>query len=41
MQKYVITYDVGTTSLKTCLYKIADKIALVESQSEHYELKIL
>ncbi len=41
MQKYVITYDVGTTSLKTCLYKIADKITLVESQSEHYELKIL
>ncbi len=41
MDKYVITYDVGTTSLKTCLYKLADKISLVESSSEHYDLVIL
>ena len=41
MEKYVIAYDVGTTSLKTCLYKIGSIINLVESQSHGYSLNIL
>ncbi|MEX1377507.1 MAG: FGGY-family carbohydrate kinase [Eubacteriales bacterium] len=41
MGKYVITYDVGTTSLKTCLYEISDKINLIESESTGNALNIL
>jgi xylulokinase len=38
---YTITYDVGTTGIKTCLYKIADKITLVESAYAGYNLYIM
>ena len=41
MAKYVMTYDVGTTSLKTCLYEIGEKISLIESESMGYSLSIL
>lgn len=38
---YVITYDVGTTSLKSCLFAIGDKITLVDAAMAGYELHIL
>ncbi|MBN2880149.1 MAG: FGGY-family carbohydrate kinase [Clostridia bacterium] len=41
MKNYVISYDVGTTSLKTCLYEADEKIKLIESQSQSYKLTIL
>lgn len=41
MQSYVISYDIGTTGIKTCLFLIDDKIQLVESDIKDYELTIL
>jgi len=41
MRKYVIAYDIGTTSLKTCLFELSDKISLVASKSDSYHLRIL
>lgn len=38
---YVISYDVGTTGVKTCLYSIDDKIRLVAGLQEGYQLFIL
>jgi xylulokinase len=38
---YVITYDVGTTGVKTCLFLISDKITLVESAYTGYNLYML
>ncbi len=40
MENYVITYDVGTTSLKTCLFKLNSKMELVEDDSEGYSLSM-
>lgn len=40
MSVYVITYDVGTTGIKTCIYEISDTIKLVASTLEGYELYI-
>lgn len=37
---YVITYDVGTTGIKTCIFEIADSITLVASMVECYKLYI-
>jgi xylulokinase len=37
----VITYDVGTTGLKTCLFEIGQRIRLLESETERYNLYIL
>jgi xylulokinase len=37
---YVLTYDVGTTSMKTCLYEIADRIAFIASSMAEYPLSI-
>ncbi len=37
----VITYDVGTSGVKTCVYEISDTITLVASAIEGYELTIL
>jgi len=39
--KYIITYDIGTTSMKTCLYEVTSSIQLVCSDSAHYSLTIL
>lgn len=36
--KYTLVYDVGTTGVKTCLYKITDKIELVADAMAGYEL---
>ena len=38
---YVICYDLGTTGVKTCLFRIADKIELLESDYAGYSLYIL
>ena len=43
MQKplYTISYDVGTTGVKTCLFAITDKIELLAAASEGYNLYVL
>lgn len=43
MQKssFVITYDVGTTAIKTCLFHINNQIRLIESASFAYPLQVL
>lgn len=38
---YVISYDVGTTGTKTCIYKIGTKIEIVASALEEYPLYML
>jgi xylulokinase len=37
---YVITYDVGTTGIKTCIYEITDGIKLITSDIAGYKLYI-
>lgn len=37
----IIAYDVGTTGIKTCLFEISDKIRLIASAMEGYELYVL
>ena len=41
MGKYVISYDVGTTGVKSCLFEISDTIKLISAAMEGYELYIL
>ncbi|HWT75307.1 MAG TPA: FGGY-family carbohydrate kinase [Mobilitalea sp.] len=38
---YVITYDVGTTAIKTCLFHIDKQIRLMEYSSYAYPLQVL
>ena len=38
MSTFVIAYDVGTTTMKTCLFEIADKISLIADAVEGYPL---
>lgn len=38
MGTFVISYDVGTTGIKTCLFEISDTIRLVASAMEGYKL---
>lgn len=38
---YVITYDVGTTGVKTCLFAITDKITLLKHSVKGYGLFVL
>ncbi|MFZ5642690.1 MAG: xylulokinase [Bacillota bacterium] len=38
---YIIAYDVGTTGIKTCVFEISDKIKLLASAMEGYELYTL
>ena len=40
MSVYVITYDVGTTGIKTCIFEIAETIRLIASGVEGYKLFI-
>jgi len=40
MGVYVITYDVGTTGIKTCIFEISDSIKLIASATEGYKLYI-
>jgi xylulokinase len=41
MGVYVISYDIGTTGIKTCVFDISDKIKLIASAIEGYELYVL
>ena len=38
---YVIAYDVGTTGIKTCLFRIDRQVELVEGAYGSYRLYIL
>lgn len=40
MSVYVITYDVGTTGIKTCIFEVTDSIKLIASAMEGYSLYI-
>ena len=37
----IISYDVGTSGLKACLFRIDEKIKLVEGEYETYKLYVL
>lgn len=39
--KYVIAYDIGTTGVKTCIFKLTDKIEFVGGKSAAYPLYVL
>lgn len=41
MSKYVISYDIGTTGVKSCLFEIGDTINLISAAMEGYKLYIL
>ncbi len=41
MKKYVISYDIGTTGVKTCLFEIENEIKLLSAAMEGYQLYIL
>ncbi|HPY11102.1 MAG TPA: hypothetical protein PLH14_01055 [Sphaerochaeta sp.] len=38
---YLLSYDVGTTGMKSCLYSCAKELHLVASAMEKYPLHIL
>ena len=38
---YILTYDIGTTGVKTCLFEVNDTIRLIDSTSQGYPLYIL
>lgn len=38
---YTISYDIGTTGVKTCLFAITDKIELLSAASEGYKLYVM
>lgn len=38
--EHVITYDIGTTGVKTCLFSLDKKVSLVSQSSRGYELHI-
>ena len=40
MSKYVITYDIGTTGIKTCLIEIDKEIKIIASATEGYSLYV-
>ncbi len=37
---YAISYDIGTTGVKTCLFRISDRIELLKGVSEGYNLYV-
>lgn len=39
--KYILSYDIGTTAVKTCLFSVDEDIRLIASANEGYELYIL
>lgn len=41
MKKYVISYDIGTTGVKTCIFEIESEIKLISAAMEGYQLYIL
>ena len=40
MKKYVITYDIGTTGIKTCLIEIEDSMKILASATAGYNLYV-
>ena len=38
--KYALAYDIGTTGVKTCLFKIDKSIELIADANEGYELYV-
>ena len=38
---YCLTYDVGTTGVKTCLFEVTDQIRTLASASEGYGLQVV
>ncbi|NCA91638.1 carbohydrate kinase [bacterium] len=38
MTAYILTYDVGTTGIKTCLFELNEKIKLIQSATYGYKL---
>ncbi len=40
MGKYAITYDIGTTGVKTCIFELGESIKLVSAASEGYQLYV-
>ena len=40
-KKYVISYDIGTTGVKSCLFEIGETINLISAAMEGYKLYIL
>ena len=41
MANYIITYDVGTTGIKSCLFDVSDTIKLIDAAMEGYNLYVL
>ena len=41
MKKYVITYDIGTTGIKTCLIEIEDTMRILASATAGYNLYVV
>ncbi len=41
MGKYAISYDIGTTGVKTCIFELGDSIKLVSAASAGYKLYVL
>ncbi|MBS7359949.1 MAG: FGGY-family carbohydrate kinase [Oscillospiraceae bacterium] len=41
MAKYSISYDIGTTGIKTCIFELGDTIKLVSASSAGYNLYVL
>lgn len=41
MGVYVISYDIGTTGIKTCIFDISENIKLIDSAMEGYNLYVL
>ncbi len=39
-KKYAITYDIGTTGVKTCVFELSDTIKLLGGASQGYELYV-
>lgn len=39
-KKFAITYDIGTTGVKTCVFEISDTVKLLGGASEGYELYV-
>ena len=40
MSKYVITYDIGTTGIKTCLIEIDETMKILASSTAGYNLYV-
>ena len=38
---YILACDVGTTAIKTCLFRVDDRVSLLESAGEGYPLAVL